>query len=104
VLVECGNLTRGTSNTNTTFLNANGNSVADKTGIDGGAPDEADVANAHISAVNGTATPSIEPAVTNNDYANNAAPTNGEVTFTVTGPAEDLLDNLLDVLLLLQPG
>jgi putative cell wall-binding protein len=76
-LVACGNVT--SSSGSTQFVNTNTNTVADGTQSGGSAPDAASTAS-RITAVNGTATP------TNDDYANNIAPSSGQVTFTITGP------------------
>lgn len=83
VLVECGNVSL--SNGETRFANANTNTIADGTALTGTAPDLAAVANARISAVNGTAR---QPLEANDDYANNVAPVSGTVRFVVEGPAE----------------
>lgn len=83
VLVGCGDVSL--SNGETRFANTNVNTIADGTALAGSAPDLAAVANARISAVNGTARQALEP---NDDYANNVTPANGTVTFVVEGPAE----------------
>jgi putative cell wall-binding protein len=85
VLVPCANVT--TSGGETRFANANTNGIADGTAQTGSAPDLAAVADARIASVNGTARQPGDPTVGNDDYANNVAPRDGSVTFTVAGPA-----------------
>ena len=72
---------------NTTFVNANGNAIADGTAKGGDAPDEADFPG-YISSVNGSAQAKDEShGIRNDDYADNAAPdATGKVTFVVSGP------------------
>lgn len=78
-LESCSNVS-STSGGNTQFANTNTNTIADGTLSGGTAPDGASTTSS-ITAVNGAPTP------TNDDYANNVAPSSGTVTFTITGPS-----------------
>ncbi|HVM51862.1 MAG TPA: cell wall-binding repeat-containing protein [Acidimicrobiales bacterium] len=87
VLVECIDVSTA-SNQNTQFVNANVNNIADGTASSASGDNNPDLADtpAAISSVNGTPRPTTGPGV-NNDYANNISPSNGTVTFVVSGPA-----------------
>lgn len=62
------------------FDNANDNTIADGTAAGGSAPDTA-TTPASIQTVNGA--PNL---ASNNDYADNASPSDGKITFVVAGP------------------
>ena len=81
-LEPCSNVT--TASGNTQFANVNTNTIADGTRQPAtppaGPPDDAS-STASITAVNGTPTP------TDGAFHKGAAPTNGSITFTITGPS-----------------
>jgi putative cell wall-binding protein len=68
----------------TAFANSNANVIADGAADGGSAPDTADVPG-FISKVNGEDRQEQDPTITD-DYVDDAAPTSGAVSFTVTGP------------------
>jgi putative cell wall-binding protein len=77
-LVPCDQVTTSSSG-NTRLANDNANTIADSTARTGSAPDLAS-SIATIASVNGA------PAVgANNDYADDASPSGGKVTFVVNG-------------------
>jgi hypothetical protein len=85
-LVHCASVSTTTGG-DTVFANVNSNVIADGTAQAGSAPDRASVPTARISSVNGSARATSGPtAPTNDDYVNNAAPSDGTVTFVVEGP------------------
>jgi putative cell wall-binding protein len=83
-LVPCANVING-SDGKTRFANSNNNTIADNAARDANAPDEASTP-AYISSVNGTARQEQDPTI-NNDYVDDATPSNGAVTFIVSGPS-----------------
>lgn len=84
-LLDCS-FVKTQSNGDTAFANNNLNVTADGAADNSGdAVDQADTP-AFISSVNGEARQADDPTI-NNDYAAQVAPTNGSVTFVVTGPA-----------------
>ena len=86
-LVRCATVQRGSDGT-IRFTNANANTIADGTSNaseSNGNPDDNDSAAA-ITEINGSER-QREPVTANDDYADDVTPTNGTVTFTVSGPS-----------------